>query len=198
MQIGSLFRSLFSPFFYSDKRQGDQRQASDRRSDDGRFAAHKMAVDMRYRDFSLSISKAKLKGFLKRASNGESPHAAVDTETVEIGQAGQAVDSIATKDLPHQPGISHLLERLNRLYGSVKDIANRIQRLEERILPARNAGPWPGLNPDPAVLVASSLGDEVRELFPREKIEFSIERGKAYQTVHPESFMLDRKLDVVA
>ncbi|MBI4775851.1 MAG: hypothetical protein HY788_17045 [Deltaproteobacteria bacterium] len=198
VQLGSLFRSLFSPFFYPDRRQGDQREAKEGGGDDGRFAGQKLTVDMRYRDFSFSLSKSKLKGFLKRPSDGESPQATVDTEPLEVGYAGQAVDPVATNQPSNHPGIAYLIERLNRLYGTVKEVANRMQRLEERILPVRNKDYWPGFNPDQGVLVASVLGEQEKELLLQRSMGVEYEQNRAYRTIRPETFIGDRKLDVVA
>jgi len=198
VQIGSLFRSLCSPFFYSDRRQGDQREAKAHGADDGRFAGHKLTVDMRYRDFTFSLSRSKLKGCLNRASDGESLQSPVDTEPSEIGYAGQTVDSVAMNQLPNYPGITHLIERLNRLYGTVKEIANRMQRLEERIFPTLNMDSWPGFNPDPGVLAASILGEGEQGLLPQQSMGFEYEKNRAYNMVRAETFISDRKLDIVA
>ena len=154
MQVNNI-ESLFSVFL--GKEEDQPRNPSDR-SSSKKFSAKKTALDVRFGDFSISLSSSRL--------SGSAPRSAVEqySRTVEA-QKETEQKSIPTNEAApiNQSYIDPLVDRINILTDQIGHLREKVGSLEEKLATRRPSGLNTVLVADPAVLVEAEIGINISQ-----------------------------------
>lgn len=170
VRVGSFLKDLFFSFAQPEGQPDSRRHMAASEKDTLPVAAEKIALDLRYRDFTLSISRARLKSPLPLSSpvNYQPfPESYLPSEKTRM------LDPAPTNATVNDAGFIHsfVLAEMKNVSSQLSEINQRLKALEAHSQTEQKNHKSPFLSPHPGVVIESSMNSEDRASFqPPESI----------------------------